>query len=83
MLVLCTLTAFNLVGPGIFYVVFRIVIVSVLLNQSALVGIRSGVAEQFSNILNWSLIFVLFLQVVFGLGTSQPTLVRSMSVSGG
>jgi hypothetical protein len=69
------LTALNLSGPGIFYAIFQMMVLDVLNAKSAEIGLSSGLAAQFSNILNFSLIFVLFVQVVFGLGNSQPTYV--------
>ena len=76
-IVLTILTVLNLTGPGIFYTIFRMVCLDVLNNRSDDIGLGAGIAQQFANILNFSLVFVLFIQVVFGLGNSQPTHIKS------
>lgn len=43
---------------------------------------RPRLAQQCSNLLNFSLIFVLFIQVVFGLGNSPPARPRPALMHG-
>eukprot|EP00906_Rhabdomonas_costata_P026635 RCo037944 len=68
MSILTFLTMINLIGPGIYYVIFRMVVVNVLVNDPYQVGLSQSVGEQCSNVLNYSFMFVLLIQLIFGLG---------------
>ena len=77
MVILVILTVLNLLGPGTFYIIFEMVVVTILQEQAELVGISVAVGAQFANILKYSLMFVLLVQVIFGLGNSQPTSIKA------